>query len=35
VSKLNESLKGLPTVVREIIHPEVLVAPDDFRLLGE
>ena len=35
VSKLNESLKGLPTVVREIIHPEMLVAPDDFRLLGE
>jgi transposase len=34
-SKLSESLKGLPTVVREIIHPEVLAAPDDFRLLGE
>ena len=35
VSKLSESLKGLPTVIREIIHPEVLAAPDDFRLLGE
>jgi transposase len=35
VSKLSESLKGLPTIVREIIHPEVLAAPDDFRLLGE
>jgi hypothetical protein len=35
VSKLSESLKSLPTVVREIIHPAVLAAPDDFRLLGE
>ena len=35
MSKLNESLKGLLTAVREIIHPKVLVAPDDFRLLGE
>lgn len=34
-SKLSESLKSLPTVVREIIHPDVLAAPDDFRLLGE
>lgn len=34
-NKLSESLKGLPTVVREIIHPDVLAAPDDFRLLGE
>jgi transposase len=34
-SKLSESLKSLPTVVREIIHPAVLAAPDDFRLLGE
>ena len=34
VSKLSESLKSLPTVVREIIHPDVLAAPDDFRLLG-
>jgi transposase len=33
-SKLNESLKGLPTVVREIVHPDVLAAPDDFRLIG-
>ena len=35
VSKLSESLKSLPTVVREIIHPDVIAAPDDFRLLGE
>lgn len=35
ISKLSESLKSLPTVVREIIHPEVLAAPDEFRLLGE
>ncbi len=35
VNKLSASLKGLPTVIREIIHPEVLAAPDDFRLLGE
>ena len=34
-SKLSESLKSLPTVVREIIHPDVLAAPGDFRLLGE
>jgi transposase len=34
-SKLSDSLKGLPTVVREIIHPAVLASPDDFRLLGE
>jgi transposase len=33
--KLSQSLKGLPTVVREIIHPEVLAAPGEFRLLGE
>lgn len=33
--KLSESLRSLPAVVREIIHPEVLAAPDDFRLLGE
>ena len=35
VGKLSASLKGLPTVTREIIHPAVLAAPDDFRLLGE
>ena len=35
MSKLSESLKSQPTVVREIIHPDVLAAPDDFRLLGE
>ena len=35
VGKLSASLKGLPTVTREIIHPDVLAAPDDFRLLGE
>jgi len=34
-SKLSQSLKSLPTVVREIIHPAVLAAPDEFRLLGE
>jgi transposase len=34
-NKLSASLKGLPTVVREIVHPEVLAAPDEFRLLGE
>ena len=34
-SRLSQSLKGLPTVVREIIHPERLVAPGEFRLLGE
>ncbi|MBV5331377.1 transposase [bacterium] len=34
-NKLCESLKGLPTIVREIIHPDVLAAPDEFRLLGE
>jgi len=35
VGKLSASLKGLPTITREIIHPAVLAAPDDFRLLGE
>jgi hypothetical protein len=35
VSKLSDSLKSLPTIVREIIHPDVLAAPDEFRLLGE
>ena len=34
-NKLCESLKGLPTIVREIIHPDVLASPDEFRLLGE
>jgi transposase len=34
-SKLSESLKSLPTVVREIIHPDVLAAPGEYRLLGE
>jgi hypothetical protein len=34
-NKLSASLRSLPTIVREIIHPEVLAAPDDFRLLGE
>ena len=33
--KLSASLRGLPTVTREIIHPDVLAAPDDFRLIGE
>jgi transposase len=34
-NKLSDSLKSLPTITREIIHPEVLAAPDEFRLLGE
>jgi len=34
-NKLSESLKSLPTIVREITHPDVLAAPDSFRLLGE
>ena len=34
-NKLSESLKGLPTVIREVIHPDVLAQPDMFRLLGE
>ncbi len=35
VNKLSHSLKGLPTVVREIVHPDVLAAPADYRLIGE
>ena len=34
-NKLSESLKSLPTIVREITHPDVLASPEDFRLLGE
>jgi len=34
-NKLADSLKGLPTIVREIIHPAVLAAPDDYRVIGE
>lgn len=34
-SKLSRSLQSLPTVTREIVHPDVLVAPDDYRLIGE
>jgi transposase len=34
-NKLSDSLRSLPTVVREIIHPDVLAAPGEFRLLGE
>lgn len=34
-NKLSDSLKGLPTTERVIIAPEVLKAPDDFRLIGE
>ncbi|MFZ4765524.1 MAG: IS66 family transposase [Roseimicrobium sp.] len=34
-NKLSDSLKGLPTVVRQIIQPAVLAAPDDYRLIGE
>jgi len=33
-NKLSDSLRGLPTVTREIIHPDVIAAPDEFRLLG-
>lgn len=35
VSKLSASLKSLPTIVREIIDPAVLAAPDHYRLIGE
>lgn len=34
-NKLSDSLKGLPTTVREVIHPDVLAAPHDYRLIGE
>ncbi len=34
-NKLSDSLKGLPTVTREIIDPAVLAAPEDYRKLGE
>ena len=34
-NKLSESLKSLPTIVREIVHPEVIAAPEEFRLIGE
>ena len=34
-NKLSDSLKGLPTITRVITAPEVLKAPDDYRLLGE
>ena len=34
-NKLSDSLKSLPTVTREIIHPDVLARPELFRLLGE
>ena len=34
-NKLSDSLKSLPTIVREIVHPEVLAAPEEFRLIGE
>lgn len=34
-NKLSDSLKRLPTVVREVIHPAVLAAPDNYRLIGE
>lgn len=33
--KLRDSLKKLPTVAREIIPPDVLASPDDFRRIGE
>lgn len=34
-NKLSASLKSLPTIIREITHPDVLAAPDDYRQLGE
>lgn len=34
-NKLSDSLKGLPTVERIIIDPEVKKNPDHFRLIGE
>lgn len=34
-NKLADSLKGLPTVTREIIHPDVLADPGLFRQIGE
>ena len=34
-NKLSDSLKGLPTTVREIIAAAVLAAPDDYRVIGE
>jgi transposase len=33
--KLRDSLKGLPTVTREIVPDEVLAAPGDYRRIGE
>jgi len=34
-NKLSDSLKGLPTTVREIIDAAVLAAPDEYRVIGE
>jgi transposase len=34
-NKLSDSLKRLPTIVREITDPAVLAAPDDYRVIGE
>lgn len=34
-NKLSDSLKGLPTTIREIIAAAVLAAPDDYRVIGE
>jgi transposase len=34
-NKLGESLKGLPTTTREIVHPEVLTHPELFRRISE
>lgn len=33
--KLRDSLKGLPTVTREIVPDEVLAAPEEYRRIGE
>lgn len=34
-NKLSDSLKNLPTITREIIHPDVLAHPELFRQIGE
>jgi len=34
-NKLSDSLKGLPTVTRTVIHPDVLAQPELFRQIGE
>ena len=34
-NKLSDSLKSLPTLTREIVHPDVLAHPELFRRIGE